>query len=128
MSIVSYICACCVGACLCMCMLCICVCVCVCVCISRFTFSYFHALLPILTPGHTQEAPLVQDKVLASAILDSTLGVGCIEDFFLTIVLCNTVVVVTHREEGDGSSGHVPPEGVVYEAESPDEAALVEVL
>ena len=56
-----------------------------------------------------------------------------IEDFFITMVICNTVVVSNAVESGlvrgRGSEG-VTREKVMalrYEAESPDEAALVEV-
>ena len=55
-----------------------------------------------------------------------------IRDFFLVMAICNTVVVSAtgHRhsasEGGEGGEGG-GAEGVVYEAESPDEAALVEV-
>lgn len=56
-----------------------------------------------------------------------------IEDFFITMAICNTVVVSNTVESGlvrgRGSEG-VTREKVMalrYEAESPDEAALVEV-
>ena len=57
---------------------------------------------------------------------------GMIRDFFLIMAICNTVVVSatghghSASEGGEGGEGGGAG-GVVYEAESPDEAALVEV-
>ena len=56
-----------------------------------------------------------------------------IDDFFITMAICNTVVVSNAIESGlvrGGGGEGVTREKVMalkYEAESPDEAALVEV-
>ncbi len=64
-----------------------------------------------------------------------------IHDFFVTMAICNTVVVSRNRDceeedcvgvhvdvDVDNSNKQLDPQAIVYEAESPDEAALVEVL
>lgn len=78
------------------------------------------------------DTPLVKDRALSEALHDSTIRGGCLDDFFLNIALCNTVVVVSRRSahkrlsENGGTDTAISPEDVVYDAESPDEAALVE--
>ena len=63
-----------------------------------------------------------------------------VKDFFIVLAICNTVVVSTARDRTESSAGsHLDPvvsqdcnhnvdlKSLKYEAESPDEAALVHV-
>ena len=73
------------------------------------------------------------DPKLAARLSDPT-----VEDFFTVMAICNTVVVSgvgsgTVSEQSGTQNGNVTGAGVAdkprlkYEAESPDEAALVQV-
>ena len=80
-----------------------------------------------------QAPALVLDRSLVINMKSAELSESQIEDFFITMAICNTVVVSNAVESGlvrgRGSEG-VTREKVMalrYEAESPDEAALVEV-
>ena len=73
------------------------------------------------------------DRNLVLNMKNDELSKSHIDDFFITMAICNTVVVSNAVESGlvrgRGSEG-VTREKVMalrYEAESPDEAALVEV-
>jgi type IV pilus biogenesis protein CpaD/CtpE len=80
-----------------------------------------------------QAPALALDRSLVINMRSAELSESQIEDFFITMAICNTVVVSNAVESGlvrgRGSEG-VTSEKVMalrYEAESPDEAALVEV-
>ena len=80
-----------------------------------------------------QAPALVLDRSLVINMRSAELSESQIEEFFITMAICNTVVVSNAVESGlvrgRGSEG-VTREKVMalrYEAESPDEAALVEV-
>ena len=92
---------------------------------------------------HTQEKRLDLDTALIANLRDSALREAYIHDFFVVMAICNTVVV---SGNGHGRRSEVisdterwvqrseshslvadDPSSIVYEAESPDEAALVEV-
>lgn len=73
------------------------------------------------------------DGELVRNMKSDELSKSHIDDFFITMAICNTVVVSNAVDSGlvrgRGSEG-VTKEKVMalrYEAESPDEAALVEV-
>lgn len=80
-----------------------------------------------------QSPALKLDRSLVINMKTAELSDSQIEDFFITMAICNTVVVSNAVESGlvrgRGNEG-VTVEKVMalrYEAESPDEAALVEV-
>ena len=74
----------------------------------------------------TQEQPLQHDPTLQSDLGDPDLDEAYLHDFFVVMAICNTVVVGSHVAGGrEGEGARDRP--IMYEAESPDEAALVEV-
>ena len=101
----------------------------------------------ILTPKivclPSQEHPLLLDSTLQSDLKIPALSKAYLRDFFVVMAICNTVVI--HKDncqvesqwsqgqfvgwnEGHGQNDDpVDTRSIVYEAESPDEAALVEV-
>lgn len=114
--------------------------------------TYLFSIYPLLadtlpscthTHTHTQEEQLQLDETLLADLVDPTLSKAYIHDFFVVMAICNTVVVSHNGRcdsltevQGEGVEGVSGggSEGVgrnsqtiVYEAESPDEAALVEV-
>ena len=75
----------------------------------------------------------MRDRTLMINMKNDDLSQSHIHDFFITMAICNTVVVSNAGDSGlvrgRGNEG-VTREKVMalrYEAESPDEAALVEV-
>ncbi len=79
------------------------------------------------------------DPTLVTDMRNPTLRDNYIHDFFVIMAICNTVVVSRNGDVEDDDSfgvgiataadngGQLDPQAIVYEAESPDEAALVEV-
>ena len=74
----------------------------------------------------------LQEKITLDPQLQQDLSkpdsLDILHDFFVTLSICNTVVVSQRRQAGrkDGT-GRQPTKRTQYEAESPDEHALVEV-
>ena len=92
----------------------------------------------------TQKHPLILDSTLQSDLEDPAFRKAYLHDFFVVMAICNTVVIsrkdnrkVENRwsqsqfvgVNEDCGRDNVPVDGrcITYEAESPDEAALVEV-
>ena len=79
------------------------------------------------------------DPLLLTSVRNQTLSEAYIRDFFITMAICNTVVVVSkngrdakrnQQVDSQNEDRSVTKEDIFdlsYEAESPDEAALVEV-
>ena len=61
--------------------------------------------------------------------LDKPDSLAFLHDFFVTLAICNTVVVSQRVQPGGTNSvgGQPTTKRIQYEAESPDEHALVEV-
>ena len=74
----------------------------------------------------------LQEKITLDPQVQQDLGkpdsLDILHDFFVTLAICNTVVVSQRRQAGrkDGT-GRQATKRTQYEAESPDEHALVEV-
>ena len=75
----------------------------------------------------------LQEKIILDSQLEQDLdkpdSLDILHDFFVTLAICNTVVVSQRAQQPERTDGikRQPTKRIRYEAESPDEHALVEV-
>ena len=95
--------------------------------ISLFVQSFVITIQYTINCTFAFQAKLTLDATLQKKLLDPSSQGTMIDDFFIAISVCNTVVVTHRSHTGTEQNGNEDNMEIFYEAQSSDEYALVEV-